>query len=381
MPPAPRRLRASRLDARAGSSATRSSVWLRVPHADPADHVWVRTTPDAEPRFTAAVVDRATAARDVVARRHRRAQPGHQLPLPARRRASGYRFVNGTGVHERTRRPTPPDFRLSAYAPPPAWFADTAFYQVFPDRFASTGAEHATAGRGRRRAAWDDPVETDGRRAVAPAATAATWPASRPASTTSPRSASGGLYLTPFFPAPSSHRYDADTFDHVDPLLGGDDALVSLVKACHNRGIRVIGDLTINHVGRGHEWFRAAQADAASVEAGFFFFRHHPDDYEAWFDVPSLPKLDLRDDELRRRLLDGPGLGDGALAAAAVRPRRLARRRRQHGRPAPRHRRQPRRRAGDAGDDGRRQARHLPRRRALPTTPAATSTATAGTAS
>jgi alpha-glucosidase len=116
----------------------------------------------------------------------------------------------------------------------------------------------------------------------------------------------GGLYLTPFFPAPSSHRYDADTFDHVDPLLGGDDALARLVKACHNRGVRVIGDLTINHVGARHTWFRAAQADASCIEAGFFFFRDHPDDYECWFDVPSLPKLDLRSAELRSRLLSGP---------------------------------------------------------------------------
>ena len=102
------------------------------------------------------------------------------------------------------------------------------------------------------------------------------------------------------------HRYDADTFDHVDPLLGGDDALISLVKACHNRGIHVIGDLTVNHAGRGHEWFRAAQADATSPEADFFFFRRHPDDYESWYDVPSLPKLDLRSAELRRRLVEGP---------------------------------------------------------------------------
>ena len=115
-----------------------------------------------------------------------------------------------------------------------------------------------------------------------------------------------GIYLTPLFPAPSVHRYDADTFDHVDPLLGGDDALIRLVEACHNRGIRVIGDLTINHAGRGHEWFTAAQADASSVEAGFFFFRDHPDDYEAWYDVPTLPKFDLRDVELRRRLINGP---------------------------------------------------------------------------
>ena len=35
------------------------------------------------------------------------------------------------------------------------------------------------------------------------------------------------LYLTPVFPARSNHRYDASTFDHVDPLLGGDEALVA----------------------------------------------------------------------------------------------------------------------------------------------------------
>ena len=32
---------------------------------------------------------------------------------------------------------------------------------------------------------------------------------------------------------------------------------------------------------------------------------HHPDDYEAWFDIPTLPKFDLRDAELQRRLLSG----------------------------------------------------------------------------
>ena len=36
------------------------TVWLRVPHVAAADRVWVRTTPDAEPRFDAATVDHAT---------------------------------------------------------------------------------------------------------------------------------------------------------------------------------------------------------------------------------------------------------------------------------------------------------------------------------
>ena len=71
----------------------------------------------------------------------------------------------------------------------------------------------------------------------------------------------GVLYLTPVFPACSTHRYDATSFDRVDPLLGGDEALRSLVDAAHARGMRVIGDLTTNHSGNGHEWFLDARED------------------------------------------------------------------------------------------------------------------------
>ena len=126
------------------------------------------------------------------------------------------------------------------------------------------------------------------------------------------------LYLTPFFPAESSHRYNASTFDHVDPLLGGDGALSSLVQASHRRGIRVIGDITANHSGDTHGWFQAARADAGSAEAGFYLFRHHPDEYEAWFGVPSLPKFDLRNETLRRRLVDGPDSVVGRFLAPDV---------------------------------------------------------------
>ena len=73
------------------------------------------------------------------------------------------------------------------------------------------------------------------------------------------------LYLTPFFPAGSVHRYDATSFEHVDPLLGGDEALSSLLEAAHARDIRVIGDLTTNHVGIGHDWFAAHPSPTSST--------------------------------------------------------------------------------------------------------------------
>ena len=115
------------------------------------------------------------------------------------------------------------------------------------------------------------------------------------------------LYLTPVFPARSNHRYDASTFDHVDPVLGGDEAFAALVEAAHARGLRVMGDLTTNHTGDAHEWFLAARADAASPEAGFYSFDEHPERYASWLGVTSLPKLDQSSAELRARLYDGPG--------------------------------------------------------------------------
>ena len=115
------------------------------------------------------------------------------------------------------------------------------------------------------------------------------------------------LYLTPFFPAGSTHRYDASTFDAVDPLLGGDAALAALTEAAGARGIRVLGDLTTNHVGSGHEWFSAALAGAATEREFFFFDPELPAGYECWHGVDSLPKLNYASSELRERMYAGEG--------------------------------------------------------------------------
>ena len=197
------------------------------------------------------------------------------------------------------------DFRLLTTGGPPPWISDDVWYQIFPDRFAATGRHRQTVGAPWARwAGWDDPV------------------ASGPAAMTQLYGGDldgvrrhldhlvdlgvGGIYLTPVFPAPSNHRYNASSFDRVDPLLGGDQALIDLANEAHRRGLRIMTDLTLNHTGDHHDWFRAARADADSIEAGFYYFNRHPDDYETWLGIKTLPKLDHRNDELRRRLHQGP---------------------------------------------------------------------------
>jgi glycosidase len=65
----------------------------------------------------------------------------------------------------------------------------------------------------------------------------------------------------------------------------------------------VIGDLTTNHTGSGHDWFRKALADRHLPEASFY--RIDGDRYERWLGVASLPKLDHSSATLRRRLYQG----------------------------------------------------------------------------
>jgi len=68
-----------------------------------------------------------------------------------------------------------------------------------------------------------------------------------------------GLWLTPVFVAASYHGYDTIDYDHVDPVLGGDEALQRLLLAAHARGIRVLLDLVLNHTSAEHPWFVAAR--------------------------------------------------------------------------------------------------------------------------
>ena len=182
------------------------------------------------------------------------------------------------------------------------------WYQIFPDRFATTGRhrhdDHPIDTSWADWAEWDDPV------AEGSAAMTQLYGGDLDGITEHLEHlvdlGVGGVYLTPVFPARSNHRYDATTFDMVDPVLGGDQALVRLSSEAERLGLRVMTDLTLNHTGDVHEWFVAAQADPDSVEAGFYFFLDHPDRYESWLGIDSLPKLDHRSAELRRRYYDGP---------------------------------------------------------------------------
>jgi alpha-glucosidase len=262
-------------------------VRLRVPRSLRVDAVAVRYVQDGEPRFARAERDEETATEVWWAASFEAVNPRTRYRWLLSGGDMGYAWLNGAGLVGYDV-PDADDFVVALGAQGPDWHLRSVVYEIFPDRFASSGASH-------------DPPEW---------ATPRRWDEQPSPGRVSGRDWFGAnvLYLTPFFPAGSMHRYDASTFDHVDPLLGGDEALRSLAQAAHARGLRVLGDLTLNHIGEGHEWFRAALADPGAPERDFFIFddgaKHG---YETWLGVRQLPKLDHRSAELERRLANGPG--------------------------------------------------------------------------
>jgi alpha-glucosidase len=262
-----------------------AAVRVRVP-VD-VDDVVVRWVEDGEPRARAAESDGAGwwTARFPVRNprvRYRWLFSGGEL---------GYAWLNGRGLvmHDI---PDSDDFVLDIEPAGPAWHLESVVYEIFPDRFASSGLD-VTPPEWAVSREWN--ALPEGRSQNTPFE----WFGGDLHGVEQHldhivRLGANVIYLTPIFPAGSTHRYDSTTFEHIDPLLGGDEALVSLVRAAHARGMRVVNDLTTNHTGDKHEWFVAGERD--------LYLFDESGDYESWWGVKTLPKLNWLSPELRRRI-------------------------------------------------------------------------------
>ena len=69
-----------------------------------------------------------------------------------------------------------------------------------------------------------------------------------------------GLWLTPIFSSPSYHKYDVTDYYQIDSSFGTMEDLKELIALCHERGVKIILDLPLNHTSLQHPWFLAFQA-------------------------------------------------------------------------------------------------------------------------
>jgi len=82
------------------------------------------------------------------------------------------------------------------------------------------------------------------------------------------------VWLTPFFSSPMrDHGYDIAGYREVDPSFGGDAALDDLLAQAHLRGMRVLGDLVVNHTSDAHPWFAAAASSRTGPYRDYYIWR------------------------------------------------------------------------------------------------------------
>lgn len=68
-----------------------------------------------------------------------------------------------------------------------------------------------------------------------------------------------GLWLMPIHPSPSYHGYDVMDYYDVNPEYGTLEDFKMLLSEAHNRNIKIIIDLVVNHTSDQHPWFIASQ--------------------------------------------------------------------------------------------------------------------------
>lgn len=215
-----------------------------------------------------------------------------------------YRWLNASGVHTNDVTSSE-DFQLLATPKFPRWIRSSVFYQIFPDRFATTGKYKDLAPEKFVQRAWNElPKGRDKTTGIE--YFGGDLDGVEAHLSHIKELGANGIYFTPIFPAGSTHRYDAFSFDKIDPLLGGDKALLRLKKSADKTGIRLMGDLTTNHCGVGHYWFKKAKSSTKSKERAFFYFdKKLKNGYEGWWGLASLPKFNYNSSKLRDEMYSG----------------------------------------------------------------------------
>ena len=123
---------------------------------------------------------------------------------------------------------------------PPAWVADTVWYQIMPDRFCN--------GNGNRKRFlqknWEHREHITGfdffggdLRGIIQK-----LPYIKDLGIT-------GIYLLPVFLSDTNHKYNTFDYTKIDPDFGTEEDVIELVQTAHSMGIRVMLDAVFNHSG------------------------------------------------------------------------------------------------------------------------------------
>ena len=77
------------------------------------------------------------------------------------------------------------------------------------------------------------------------------------------------VWLSPVYPSPQDDNgYDISDYQNIDPLFGSLEIFDELLAAVHDRGMKLVMDLVVNHTSDEHPWFVESRSGRRQSEAG-----------------------------------------------------------------------------------------------------------------
>lgn len=84
------------------------------------------------------------------------------------------------------------------------------------------------------------------------------------------------IWLMPIMQSPSYHGYDVVDYYTVDDEYGTNADFKRLMDEAHQRGIRVIVDMVLNHTSAQHPWFKDARSEAGAAHRNWYVWSEKP---------------------------------------------------------------------------------------------------------
>lgn len=124
------------------------------------------------------------------------------------------------------------------------------------------------------------------------------------------------IYLSPIFKAYTNHKYDTGDYMTIDEMFGGEEAFVSLLNKAREKGVSIILDGVFNHTGDDSLYFNKYgkyQSNGAcnsenSPYRDWFNFKCYPHDYDSWWGIDILPKLNQNNEDCRNYFVGEGGV-------------------------------------------------------------------------
>jgi len=82
------------------------------------------------------------------------------------------------------------------------------------------------------------------------------------------------VWVSPFYRSPmDDNGYDISDYEDVDPVFGGLADVDALIAGLHERGMRLVLDIVVNHTSDEHPWFQESRSSRDSPKRDWYWWR------------------------------------------------------------------------------------------------------------